>query len=200
MGDWLELKRFNHNSVISGLSPFASDWKPYNLRKPNNRWGLSVTSLDGSLSGVPDLDSLYEYNLLHGTNIHNHDINKCTDVYNSIPELQAILEPWKPWLGRCHLLKLNSGGFFPDHYDINKIDLTYDEVRLVGFVKNNDKSTMKFIYEDKLINVREGSLYWFNASKAHSVFSMTDDCMMLIVCLKFDETLFETLLKHYRIK
>ena len=35
----------------------------YNKRKNIDRWGLSITSLDGGLSGVPDLDSLYFYNI-----------------------------------------------------------------------------------------------------------------------------------------
>ena len=38
------------------------DWVKYNPRKDINRWGLSITSLDGGITGVPDLDSLYEYN------------------------------------------------------------------------------------------------------------------------------------------
>ena len=40
----------------------------YNPRKDINRYGLSITSLDGGLSGRPDLDSLYEYNKENNTN------------------------------------------------------------------------------------------------------------------------------------
>jgi hypothetical protein len=152
MGDWLEMKTFNSSNIMKDLEEFNNEWKPYNLNKPNNRWGLSITSLDGLLSGIPDLDSLYEYNKIHNTKITNQDINQYTQVYDKSTELQKIIEPWKPWLGRCHYLKLNSGGFFPEHYDINKLDYSYDEIRLIGFVNNCNKSTMKFIYEDtKLI-------------------------------------------------
>jgi len=199
MGDWLEMKRFNNKKVMDELVPYQDAWKPYNIRKPNNRWGLSITSLDGDLGGIPDLDSLYEYNKKNNTNINNQDINTYTEVYENSPTLQKIIEPWKPWLGRCHFLKLNAGGYFPEHYDINKLDYSYDDIRLIAFVNNTSKYTMKFLYEDRLMEVENGSLYWFNASKRHSVFSMTDDCIMIVFCLKFDEKLFETIIDQYRM-
>lgn len=200
MGDWLEMQSFNAKEIMKELEPFANDWKPYNRKKPNNRFGLSITSLDGKLSGIPDLDSLYEYNKLHNTNINNQDIKEYTDVYKQSPALQKIIEPWKPWLGRCHFLKLNAGGYFPEHYDINKLDYSYEDTRLIAFVNNSSKYTLKFLYEDKLMQVENGSLYWFNASKRHSVFSMKDDCIMIVFCLKFDKDLFKTMIEQYRMK
>lgn len=199
MGDWLEMEGFDHKSVMKELEPYKNSWKPYNVRKPNNRWGLSITSLDGGLSGIPDLDSLSEYNKRHNSNINNQDINTYTEVYENSPTIKQIIEPWKPWLGRCHFLKLNAGGYFPEHYDINKLDYSYDDTRLIAFVNNTSKYTMKFLYEDCLMEVKDGSLYWFNASKRHSVFSMKDDCIMIVFCLKFDEKLFETIIKQYRM-
>lgn len=199
MGDWLEMESFNSNKIMEELKPYNNDWKPYNVRKPNNRWGLSITSLDGGLSGIPDLDSLYEYNKDNDVEITNQDIKTYTSVYETMPALQKVIEPWKPWLGRCHFLKLNAGGYFPEHYDINKLDYSYDDTRLIAFVNNTNKYTMKFLYEDKLMEVENGSLYWFNASKRHSVFSMQDDCIMIVFCLKFDENLFETIIKQYRM-
>ena len=199
MGDWLEMESFDYKSVMKELEPYKESWKPYNIKKPNNRWGLSITSLDGGLSGIPDLDSLSEYNKRHNSNINNQDINTYTEVYENSLTIKQIIEPWKPWLGRCHFLKLNTGGYFPEHYDINKLDYSYDDTRLIAFVNNTSKYTMKFLYEDQLMEVKDGSLYWFNASKRHSVFSMKDDCIMIVFCLKFDEKLFETIIKQYRM-
>ena len=39
------------------------EYVKYNPRKDIDRWGLSLTSLDGEMSGIPDLDSLLEYNI-----------------------------------------------------------------------------------------------------------------------------------------
>ena len=47
------------------------DYVKYNPRKPIARYGLSLTSLDGGLSGIPDLDSLHEYNQENKTNSEN---------------------------------------------------------------------------------------------------------------------------------
>ena len=57
----------NIKKLKEQLQDFDADWKQYNPRKPNNRQGLSITSLDGGLSGVPDLDSLFEYNKQNNT-------------------------------------------------------------------------------------------------------------------------------------
>jgi hypothetical protein len=200
MGDWLEMHSFNSIKILDELQAFKDKWKPYNLKKPNNRWGLSITSLDGELSGIPDLDSLYEYNKKNNTDIKNQDINIYTEVYYKSPYLQKLIEPWKPWLGRCHFLKLNAGGYFPEHYDINKLDYSYEEIRLIAFVNNTSKYTMKFLYEDKLLEVQNGTLYWFNANKRHSVFSMQDECIMIVFCLKFNDKLFENIIEQYRLQ
>lgn len=199
MGDWLQMKtHINTRKLMKEIEPYNDSWKPYNLRNPNNRWGLSVTSLDGKLSGIPDLDSLLQYNNIHGTQIRNSDINKYTEVYNNSEELQKIIEPWKPWLGRCHFLKLNTGGYFPEHYDINKIEYDYDEIRFIAFINKCDKKDLKFIYEDTVRDVKDGQLFYFNANKRHSVFSTSDDIIMLVFCMKFDEQLFERLIEQYR--
>ena len=198
MGDWLEMQSFSSNKIMEELKEWEGHWKPYNQKKPNNRWGLSITSLDGKLSGIPDLDSLAEYNKRNNTEINNQDINKYTEVYNSMPTLQKIIEPWKPWLGRCHFLKLNAGGYFPEHYDINKIEYGYEEIRLIAFINNCNKKDLKFIYEDTVRDVEDGTLYYFNANKRHSVFSTAEDIIMCVFCLKFDEELFKTLIEQYR--
>jgi hypothetical protein len=199
MGDWLQMKtRINTHKLMEEIKPFENDWKPYNLRNPNNRFGLSITSLDGGLSGIPDLDSLLQWNDIHETNITNHDIKTFTPVYENSPELQRIIEPWKPWLGRCHFLKMNKGGYFPEHYDINKTEYDYDEIRFAGFVSKCDKQNFKFIYEDTVQNIRDGELWYFNANKRHTVFSTTDDVIMIVFCLKFDERLFEKVIQEYR--
>ena len=199
MGDWLQMKtKFSPKKLMQEIEKFKDDWKPYNLRNSNNRWGLSVTSLDGGLSGIPDLDSLMQYNKIHNTDIKNSDIDTYTDVYNSSPELQKIIEPWKPWLGRCHFLRIDKGGYFPEHYDINKLDYDYDEIRFIVFVNKCDKKDLKFIYEDTVRDIKDGQLFYFNANKRHSVFSTSDGITMLVFCMKFDEKLFEKLIEEYR--
>ena len=55
--------------VKEQLKQFKNDWKQYNPRKSIDRQGLSITSLDGGLSGIPDLDSLFVYNQKYNINL-----------------------------------------------------------------------------------------------------------------------------------
>ena len=199
MSDWIEFPGFKSSKLLEELKPFDDDWKRYNPKKPNNRWGLSVTSIDGGLHGIPDLTSLRDWELQTGEVIHNHDLNVPTPVWEQCPTLQKILEPWKKWLGRCHFLRMDRGSFFPEHFDINKEDYSYDEVRFVGFVKCNEYD-FKWIYDDKIIKGNPGSLWYFNGNKRHSVFSFKDGVMLLVMCLKFDKELFQKMLDYGRVK
>ena len=190
MSDWIELNPgFKKDKLLEELKPFKNDWKKYNPTKINNRWGLSVTSIDGGLHGVPDLASLRDWELQTGEVVHNHDLNVPTPVWGECPTLIKLLEPWKPWLGRCHFLRMDRGSFFPEHFDINKEDYSYDEVRFVGFVKCNEYD-FKWIYDDKIFAGESGSFWYFNASKRHSVFSTENGMMLLVVCMNFDEELY----------
>ena len=66
----------------------------YNPRKDIERYGLSITSLDGSLNGV-DLDSIKEYNKENNTEYDELSFNKFTKVYHTSSEIQKIVEPFK---------------------------------------------------------------------------------------------------------
>ena len=45
MSDWIELNPgFKKDKLLEELKPFENDWKRYNPKKPNNRFGLSVTT------------------------------------------------------------------------------------------------------------------------------------------------------------
>jgi hypothetical protein len=197
--DWIQFPGFKKDKLLEELKPFENDWKKYNPNKPNNRWGLSVTSIDGGLHGIPDLTSLGDYERETGQVVHNHDIIVPTDVWKQCPTLQKILEPWAKWLGRCHFLRMDRGSYFPDHFDINKEDYSYDEVRFVGFVKCNEYD-FKWIYDDKVIKGNPGSLWYFNGNKRHSVFSMKDGIILLVMCLKFDKELYQAMLDYGRVK
>ena len=189
MSDWQEFGGFNAKKVKEELKLFDNDWKKYNPNKLNNRWGLSITSIDGGLSGIPDLTSLRDYEIQTGQVVKNEDLDVPTLVWIQSTELKKLLEPWKKWITRCHFLRMDRGSFFPDHYDVNKEDFSYDEIRLVGFV-NCSEYNFKWIYDDKIIKGQNGSLWYFNGNKRHSVFSMKDGMMLLVICLKWDKDLF----------
>lgn len=155
-------------------------WVRYQPHKPNNRWGLSVTSLDGKFSGEPDLYSLREWNQMHGTEYWEADFKVRTNVVDFIPELNPFLDFFGNSLGRVHFLKLNAGGFFPPHRD-NGALIDSPTFRILVPINNFGKNQMKWIQEEEVLTLETGRTYFINTTRPHSLFSFTDDCTMLVL-------------------
>jgi len=140
----------------------------YNPRKNVDRWGLSITSLDGGVSGLPDLDSLKEYNKENMTTYTEREFNKPTPVFDH-PDLRNFLQPVKNYIFRSHILKLNPGGYFPPHRDFWGTEL--GSFRIVIPLKNIDPPGVNFILEDKILNWKQGHMYFLNTAKVHYTFN-----------------------------
>jgi hypothetical protein len=155
-------------------------WKQYNPRKSINRQGLSVTSLDGNYSGVPDLDSLLEFNKENGTGYTESDFKIRTSIVDQIPSLQELLDLLSPDLGRCHFLRLNAGGFFPPHRD-NGSSIPSKSFRIIVPLANTERKDWCWIHDGKILNLTSGKTYCINTTKEHSLFSFADNCCMLVL-------------------
>jgi len=164
------------------------DYVRYNPRKPIDRWGLSLTSLDGTMSGIPDLDSIREYNIENDTKYEEEDFNVPTLAY---PYFQEVLYPFEPWLFRTHILKLNPGGFFPPHRDV----LGLRSFRLIVPLKNCGAPGVNFILDDKILNFEEGRTYFVDTVKMHYIFNATlDPSYWLVMNVKCNEKSVEEVL------
>lgn len=156
-------------------------WKTYQPHKPGyNRFGLSVTSLDGGFSGDPDLYSLREYFKMHGKSYNEIDFKARTNLVDFIPELNGFLDFWEPMLGRTHFLRLDRGGFFPPHRDNGAI-VDVPTFRILVPINNFGTNDMKWIQDESILNLRLGHTYFINTSRLHSLFSYVDNCLMLVV-------------------
>jgi len=156
-------------------------WKQYQPHKTgNNRYGISVTSLDGEFSGTPDLYSLLEYNKMKGTNYTETDFKKRTNLVDLIPELNPFLDFFEPALGRAHFLRLGKGGFFPPHRD-NGAMADVPTFRILVPINNMKIHDMKWIQEEQVLRLDMGSVYFINTTRLHSLFSYVDDCIMLVL-------------------
>lgn len=180
-GDQIELNLpFITEPAFKAIEKYSSNWHLYNPRKTDNpRWGLSLTSLDGGLSGVPDLDSLREFNKIHGTDYRELNFNKMTPVVSDIPELHDILSHLNP-LGRCHFIKMNKGGHFPPHRDGGTIWPPV-AARLFCTVRNAEAKDMCWLHEGRQLIFKPGRWYLINTTKEHSVFSFVDDCIFTVL-------------------
>ena len=138
----------------------------YNPRKNIPREGLSITSLDGGFSGIPDLDSLKEYNEQHNVNLDEPDITTKTPFY---PYVESVLGKFKNHLGRTHLIRKYAGGQFPSHRDGYERDIP--SFRLFLPIYNCNPPFNYFILDDKILHFQHGRLYFLNTLKEHIVFT-----------------------------
>jgi len=170
-------------------------WVRYQEHKmPNNRWGLSVTSLDGGFSGKPDLYSLREWREMHGESFGEGDFTKRTNVCSFLPELDQFLNFWTPYLGRTHFLRLDKGGFFPPHRD-NGAFIDAPTFRILVPIYNFGINDMKWIQDEKVLNLQLGATYFINTSRLHSLFSFVDNCLMLVLNVCADEMMLQKMVK-----
>ena len=174
-------------------------WKPYNPRKSNNRKGLSVTSIDGGYSGIPDLDSLREYNLLYNTRFNESHFKTRTSIASQIPELNFLLDEF-PDHGRCHFLKLDSGGFFPPHRDNGLNNLSPNTFRLIVPIYNFGKYHITWNQDGTNIYFDPGLVYFVNTTKVHSVFSFVDNAICFVMNIISTNKSLQHLIKHCAIK
>ena len=154
----------SNSSSITKKSEKKFDYVRYNPRKNIDRWGLSLTSLDGGMSGIPDLDSLKEYNRDNNTTYEETDFKIPTEAYYDFKE---ILDPFSPWLFRTHVLKLNPGGFFPPHRD----NYGLSSFRLIVPLHN----IQPFIVEKQILEWELGRLYFLDTVKMHYLFNASMD-------------------------
>lgn len=180
-GDFIQLKNScNSKELLEEIKDFS--WFKYNPRKNVERYGLSVTSEDGKLTGK-DLDSLYELSKETGKEYDEDSFTTLTDVYRKSKQIQKLVDPFKPWLCRTHLLNFKKGGYFPPHID-NRGFQGKQFIRLLVPIKKCNPSFLYFMYEDKLLNFNRGYTYFLNTNKKHAIFSFSDDSTMLVMNLE----------------
>lgn len=165
-GDFIELDMFLKDPV--GIARWTEEnfsYVRYNKNKPIDRWGLSITSHNGGVSGEKDLDSFYHPT---GKAPDEMDFTVKTPVCDH-PEIKKLCDYWGEHLGRSHLLKLNSGAFFPPHRDHRSANL--ETFRIIVPLQNFDYPDFTFCLEEKILRWKGGRAYYLNTSKVHHLFN-----------------------------
>jgi len=195
-GDCYQLKNppdVNHN-FLNDIKRFDNDWKPYNPRKKIERYGLSITSLDGQLSGIPDIDSIREYNLKHNLELDEPDFKTKTPVYQYASKW---LDPFEGFIGRTHVIKMPPGGCFPPHRDEYSIEMV--SFRLFIPLINCNYPKMFFILDGKTLYFDHGSVYFINTCKEHTVFTVADESYFIVANIILSEESVEAVLDNMSI-
>ena len=174
MSDYLnkygELIELDIPISLPELTRMEYNWVQYNPRKDNKRYGCSITSLDGGNSGVPDLDSLREYNRENNTK-YNESSFKTRTIHS---------KPFDYFLnnadvGRSHFLNLRAGGHFPWHRDYDN-----STFRIIYTINRCNKHTMVWLEDERLLHLEDRRWYYINTKIQHAVFSFDDSCMFAV--------------------
>lgn len=180
---WIDPKK-----TAEALKQFDSNWVPYNIaRGDTGRMGLSVTSLDGGMTGQPDLQSLYQYSKETGHLVSENDFDTPTPVCEKVETIKPILSHFTGGLGRSRFVKFRAGGHFPPHRDQSVSFQVPDYFRIFVPLSNTGENQLAFTYDGRLMNYEPGRCYLFNALKVHSVFSFCDNAITLALSLKLTQ-------------
>ncbi len=200
-GEIIPLKLTIDPTILnSELAAFDDKWVQYNpIKKTNPRLGLSVTSLDGGMSGVPDLYSIYEWSKETGRKVSERDFNKPTDAYRACKSIHPLVESFAPNLGRCRFVKFKAGGHFPPHRDGSVSYQIPDYFRILVLLSNTGDDNFHFVHDGKLVRYEVGRPYLFNALKTHSVMSFADDAMTLAISVSLTQEMVAKAVSLFKI-
>jgi hypothetical protein len=154
--------------------------------------------LDGGYSGVPDLESLMEYYVHTKELYYDRDFKVRTPLSYEIPAIAELCDFFGADLSRSHFLRLDKGGFFPPHRDHN-FGRPNDMFRIIIPFYNFHASNMTWVFDGKVVELKEGITYFMNTTKAHSLFSYVDGCTMLVLNVSATEDTMNRLVRKMRV-
>lgn len=200
-GNVTKLKiKYDAYEFLNSIKKFDNKWVQYNRSKPFiPREGLSILSLDGGFSGIPDLDSLLEYNKKNNTKITEFDIKTPTPVYEyALPYFEFI----KEHAIRTHVIRLHPGGFFPIHRDNNAVNVKH--LRLFVPLINCNPPDMFFMldYDYRILNFDPGSVYFINTSLPHILFntSTVKTSYFIVINVDLNTSSVDSIIEQFSIK
>lgn len=189
-GDVLQTKTTcNVQDLIQELKPYEDKWKKFNPHKPHiPRDGLSLTSLDGGFDGL-DLDSLKDLWEKTGESYCESDFDTLTPIYETSKQVQRLVDPWKPWIGRSHFIRFPAGGYFPPHCDGDRVNPP-EVFRIIVPIKLVNPPKFVFMLGGgpsmQPIYWEPGRAYFLNTHKPHCLFncSVDEESLWLIMNIK----------------
>lgn len=189
--------KLNEKKFMNDLLLYENMWKKYNPRHKVERYGLSITSLDGEFHGIPDLDSLLQYNRENNTTYTELDFVKKTSLYNYAVD---VFKHFEPHVCRSHVIKLATGGFFPMHRDANEIDIK--SFRLFIPLHSCNPPTMHFVLNGKTLNFEYGYVYFIDTCLEHLLFnaSYSHDAYFIVANIALVENSVQAVLDYKAIK
>ena len=179
IGDFVPLKfTVNLNDFRNEIKKYNDVWIPYLHREGllNDRQGLNLVGLPGDTP--TDSLSMPEAIRRTGRKLSELDFDTPTQLYKDLPSLHHIID-YFPKLGRCSLVKLNTGAWFPKHRD--GILLQRKTFRIVVFLTNTNHTAYEWEHDYQIRQIEEGRAYYIDTRKVHRTHSFVPDSIHLVM-------------------
>ena len=179
LGDFVPLKiKVDINSFKKEISAYHDKWDPYLHREGslNDRVGLNMVGLPGDTP--QDSISMPEAQKRVGRKLSELDFDTPTQLFHDTPSLHHLMNSF-PKLGRCTLVKVNKGGWFPSHRD--GVLLNRRAFRIVAFLTNTGHESYQWEHDYRIRNIEEGRCYYIDTRKQHRTHSYVHDSIHLVM-------------------
>lgn len=160
------------------IKKYKDMWVPYLHREGvlNDRQGLNLVGLPGD--SLTDSLSMPEAMKRTGRRLTELDFDTPTDLYYDLKSIHPLMEAF-PKLGRCSLVKVNTGGWFPKHRD--GILLQRNTFRIVLFLTNTGHQHYEWEHDYRVRQIEEGRAYYIDTRKTHRTHSYVHDSIHLVM-------------------
>jgi hypothetical protein len=179
LGDFVPLSfKADLRQFEQEIDSYKDTWVPYLHREGlmNDRQGLNLVGLPGDTPA--DSLSMPEAMKRTGRKLSELDFDTPTQLYYDLPSLHPILNHF-PKLGRCSLVKVNTGGWFPAHRD--GVLLQRKTFRIVVFLSNTGPLAYEWEHDYRVRQIDEGRAYYIDTKKAHRTHSYVQDSIHLVM-------------------
>lgn len=130
---------------------------------------------------------LHAHPILQGFAIADGDDWENLPVMLQCPEIQHLFNQLECPIKAARLMRLKAGAEIKPHCD-HQLSIEYGEARLHVPVHTSD--AVSFIVDNKLIPMRAGELWYFNADQMHEVYNRgTEDRINLVIDCAVNEWL-----------
>jgi hypothetical protein len=138
---------------------------------------------------------LRELSQKEGRRYTEKDFRTKTAAYQQITGLHSALDPFSEHLGRTHVIRLDTGGFFPPHRDAIGPGEPHC-FRLIMLLGECGRDGFVLLHSGQRIFLDRGILYYLDVRHEHALFSFIDNCLVLVMNVLLNEESVELVLKH----
>jgi len=177
LGNWEQLRfKINGRQWKKDEEELKHWYKPFQPKENilNDRESILLYGMEGDLPTEPT--GLSQVKRKYGYKPKESEFKYPTEAKDKLICCEEIFNYFDDW-GRCFIIKLNAGGFYPyhrDHYFISR-----DTIRLVAFLGDSTDG-LEWEVSGQRMRFTPNSLYYVNTIRLHRLSAWYHNCTMVV--------------------